>query len=502
MLPSLLYSGAKPKHPAMFDNREDLVKDLGMESVISAMGRGVPAIMDTARATLFESPAVDCGKIPFRQRIIKDAISNRHIFLELYELTAASVSKYEEARLKSQPGYARVAPVTLRIRTACELLGILITLADRVRITLEKIDAGAVSAGLSAYIREFKAFYSKNFIASACREIENVGRISEGAGLKLGVRIGNGMKGSKYAIRSVNQPVFMKRAAKRKGAAFVLDTFQQQFKALELRDAAVHKLLNIMNAVVLQTADDLKTLYYELGFYVGCMNLIESVEGLGLPVCFPTEVKDGSDALAFDGLVDISLALSRNVLPVPNSVNMDGVRLTVVTGANQGGKSTFLRSVGCAQLMAQCGMFVTARELLFCARPRIFTHFCKPEDAAMNSGKLDEELVRLGFIVDRLVPESILLMNESFSSTAELEGAAIAREVIGAFRETRVKVIFVTHLYDFARSVELSNATDSDALFLRAERRDDGSRTYMLKKGFSLPTSYGMDLFNELFPES
>ncbi|MER8376745.1 hypothetical protein NKH19_22355 [Mesorhizobium sp. M1338] len=64
--------------------------------------------------------------------------------------------------------------------------------------------------------------------------------------------------------------------------------------------------------------------------------------------------------------------------------------MVVITGANQGGKSTFLRGVGLAQLMMQCGMFVPAA---FCGSvcDGVFTHYKRGEDATMKSGKLDEE---------------------------------------------------------------------------------------------------------------
>ena len=76
----------------------------------------------------------------------------------------------------------------------------------------------------------------------------------------------------------------------------------------------------------------------------------------------------------------------------------DGKSLVIITGANSGGKSTFLRSVGVAQLMMQCGMFVTAQPYQANVTCGIFTHFIRDEDTDMTSGRLDEELRRMSVI--------------------------------------------------------------------------------------------------------
>ena len=93
----------------------------------------------------------------------------------------------------------------------------------------------------------------------------------------------------------------------------------------------------------------------------------------------------------------------------------------------------------------------------------------------------------------------MLLFNEPFASTNEREGSEIARRIVGALLERRVKVYFVTHLYDFAAAVfEKREAT---ALFLRAERRDDGTRSYKILAGEPLETSFGRDLYAEVFDD-
>ena len=185
---------------------------------------------------------------------------------------------------------------------------------------------------------------------------------------------------------------------------------------------------------------------------------------------------------------------------VGNDLEADGKALLIITGANQGGKSTFLRSVGIAQLMMQCGIFTPA--LSFCANicNGLFTHFRREEDADMNSGKFDEELSRMSKIADHIAPNSMILFNESFAATNEREGSEIAKQVTRALLDSHIKVVFVTHMYEFAN--EFYGEKIPNAIFLRANREDDGKRTFKITQGRPLATSHGKDLYDMIFSES
>jgi DNA mismatch repair ATPase MutS len=180
-----------------------------------------------------------------------------------------------------------------------------------------------------------------------------------------------------------------------------------------------------------------------------------------------------------------------------NDLDANNKDIVIITGANQGGKSTFLRSIGLAQLMAQAGMFVPAQS--FCSElfTALFTHYQREEDVTMKRGKLDEELNRMSQMADIIKRNSLLLCNESFAATNEREGSEIARQITSALLESGIKVFFVTHLYEFARSVYDKKMIN--AIFLRAERRADGVRTFRVVEGEPLQTSYGIDLYNKVF---
>jgi len=217
----------------------------------------------------------------------------------------------------------------------------------------------------------------------------------------------------------------------------------------------------------------------------------------GEPTCVPVLAPAEERRLAFRGLYDVALTLTVDRRVVGNDARADGKDLVIITGPNTGGKSTFLRSVGLAQLMMQSGMFVPAESFRASLCDGLFTHYKREEDVSMESGKLDEELSRMSEIIDHLAPRSLLLLNESFAATNEREGSEIGRQIISALLETRVRVLCVTHMYELAR--RFHERTIANALFLRAERRADGSRTFKLIEGEPLPTSFGEDVYHSIF---
>ena len=182
-----------------------------------------------------------------------------------------------------------------------------------------------------------------------------------------------------------------------------------------------------------------------------------------------------------------------------NDVSAEGKTLVVVTGANRGGKSTFLRSVGVAQLMMQAGMSVPARSFAAGVCPGVFTHFKRDEGAAMVGGKLDEELARMSATVSLVSPGCLLLCNEPFASTNEREGSDIGRQVFLPLTAAGIKVVVVTHLFDLAQS--LHDRGEDGALFLRAPRQA-GAPPFKLIEGAPEPTAYGQDVYVRVFGKS
>lgn len=262
-----------------------------------------------------------------------------------------------------------------------------------------------------------------------------------------------------------------------------------------------NRAINLAANAMAQSAEHVLSFFTmlktELAFYVGCLNLYDNLAEKKASISFPQLKSLSQRNHTVKGLYDICLSLISENKVVSNDVNMDGKDLVIITGANQGGKSTFLRSIGQAQLMMQCGMFVAAE--YFCANicNGMFTHYKREEDSTMKSGKLDEELARISSIAEELRENSMILFNESFAATNEREGSEIARQIVCALLEKRIKVYFVTHLYEFAHN--FYEQKKDNVIFLRAERQSGGNRTFKINEGEPLPTSYGEDLYNRIF---
>ena len=325
-------------------------------------------------------------------------------------------------------------------------------------------------------------------------------------GVLIGAELGRGNEGQNYILR--------KPLEKQGGwlrdffnfsdptlSFYVSDRDDFSTRALsEIKDIAINHVANALAQSTDHIYDFFQALRIDLAFYAGCINLAERLNELGCPYSFPMPAPLNQRRHTFRGLYDICLALTVKEKIVGNDLAADHKDLVVITGANQGGKSTFLRSIGLAQLMMQAGMFVPAEEFSANLCGNLFTHYKREEDISMKSGKLDEELNRMSAIVDHVSPNGMVLFNESFAATNEREGSEIARQITTALLERNVKVFFVTHQYEFARS--FYDKGSGNVIYLRAERKTGGRRTFKLFEGEPLQTSFGEDIYRDVFYES
>ena len=473
---------------------DDLTVDLQLQTIFAAMGGEDKFLLEVAEKAVLAS-STDLDEIVYRQDIMKDCFRNPEIVRKLYDFAFDTLENERKNfwRWGSYPSAVLSGAVSV-LNMFVERLKILRGIAETEGPKFQ-------SQGFSTFFSMLISELGDDYFAEISAHLK---QLRFPRGVRLSAELGPGNIGVNYVLRRNDKPLGWKEWIFGPGKDTYSFTLHPRDEAgaralSQLEDRGINLVANALAQSTDHISSFFRMLRTELAFYIGCINLKDSLDRKGQPIAFPVPSASKERHFSCDDLYDACLALNMDRPVVGNHIEGEGVRLIVVTGANQGGKSTFLRSVGLAQVMMQCGMFVPASAFAANICEGLYTHFKREEDTGMDSGKFDEELKRMGDLASHLKRDSFVLFNESFAATNELEGSEIASQITNALVEQGVKVCFVTHLHEFVRT--LYEKKLEGALFLRAERLPDGSRTFRLNPGEPLSTSFGVDLYNRIFDE-
>lgn len=245
----------------------------------------------------------------------------------------------------------------------------------------------------------------------------------------------------------------------------------------------------------------------ELHFYLGAARIIQQLKQAGMPMCRPAILPMEDRVCHIEQNFNVTLALRhlhrdlQEHLPetvITNRVQFDDTgRIFLITGPNRGGKTTYTQAVSLTQAMFQAGWHVPGASASISPVDAIYTHYPMEERPDLETGRFGEEASRLGEIFQKATPYSLILLNESLTSTNLSESLLLAEDVVKGLRMLGARAIFNTHLHELAHKAEPINQSvegRADVVSLIAEVRvaDSGEvqPTYHLRPGLPQGISY------------
>ncbi|GEM44859.1 MutS-related protein [Deinococcus cellulosilyticus] len=245
----------------------------------------------------------------------------------------------------------------------------------------------------------------------------------------------------------------------------------------------------------------------EFHFYLGAVSIIRKLQNSGLPLCKPQIAPMSERTCQIQQNYNINLAL-RHIQRTPdenlqktiitNTVDFgEEGRVFLITGPNRGGKTTYTQAVSLTQALFQAGWYVPGSHARISPVDHIYTHFPMEERPDLETGRFGEEASRLGDIFQKATRYSLILLNESLTSTNLTESLFLAEDVVRGLRLLGARAIFNTHLHELARNASRINqdlAGEARVVSLVAEVQTDSSGeiqpTYQVRPGLPQGVSY------------
>lgn len=222
--------------------------------------------------------------------------------------------------------------------------------------------------------------------------------------------------------------------------------------ALQNKILAIGETDRLLTALLRAVYDRFSRMEDELAFYTAIARITGRLADRGVS-CVVPEIREPADGtISFAGLYDL-LLLAESVkveFVVPNDLSLDGgTHGLLITGENNSGKTVYLRSIGTAVLFAGCGVPIPAKGAVVSLRGGITTQFAKAEGELVTgnaAGRFEEEVIEVAEMVDSLAPDALVLLNETFQTTAYAEGAAGMEPILRYIASRGGTYLFVTHL--------------------------------------------------------
>lgn len=439
--------GVPPRPP-------DVARDLNLDQIIAAVTAGHDVL---ELEPFFYAPLRDPDQVAYRHEVMRD-LENPPVMARIRGFLAA-IRAVRETLARA----AKLYHQRQKDRVFVDAVGLYVTEMETLAHDL------AVLPLRSGGLRGFAAYVAAHAASSAVRSLREDG---EKAKALLGaIRYCVAIRGDSVTVRAYAEEADYSEVIARTFERFRQDAvkdYRVAFRDDPAMNSVEERILELLARLNPEAFNFLERyaathrefvdpvidrFFREIHFYVLYLDYIAPLREAGLPFCYPAVSTQGKQTFARDTF-DLALAaklVQEKASVVTNDFFLCGMeRIFVVSGPNQGGKTTFVRTVGQLHHLAAIGCPVPGRKARLLLPDRIFTHFEREETVISLRGKLQDDLIRIHDILAQATPDSLILMNEIFSSTTLADAVFLATQVMRRIIALDCLAVCVTFMDELA----------------------------------------------------